>query len=210
MSTSTVIEVFGHILYTFTRGVTEHYNPDEPEFTFESFGYNSLESTEREWYCHPVDDLIYQEYSEREATSLDYLAFCSFDVKITDACSTEETHEAVKQSKYQTIAWKRLRPSPLQTVFQSMYIGALISLLMAIFVGTIFTMELYLYLKTAHNCEYNTVNSTMCLRSNMLTKYLCPSSRKKLVLFFKMIVPISLGLLVVILWAYLVILIQHT
>ena len=91
-----------------------------------------------------------------------------------------------------------------------MYIGALISLLMAIFVGTIFTMELYLYLKTAHNCEYNTVNSTMCLRSNMLTKYLCPSSRKKLVLFFKMIVPISLGLLVVILWAYLVILIQHT
>ena len=163
MSTSTLIEVFGHILYSFTRGVTEHYNPDEPEFTFESFGYNPLESTGREWYCHPVDELIYQEYSDREATSIEYLLSCSFDVKVTDACSTEEneeTQEALKQSKDQTMAWKRLRPSPLQTVFQSMFIGALISLLMAIFVGTIFTMELYLFLKTAHNCEYNTVNST--------------------------------------------------
>ena len=163
MSTSTLIEVFGHILYSFTRGVTEHYNPDEPEFTAELFDYSPLKSTEREWYCHPVDEFIYQEYSDREATSLNYLASCSFDVKVTDACSTEEneeTQEALKQSKDQTMAWKRLRPSPLQTVFQSMYIGALISLLMAIFVGTIFTMELYLYLKTAHNCEYNTVNST--------------------------------------------------
>ena len=82
MSTSTLIEVFGHILYSFTRGVTEHYNPEEPEFTFESFGYSPLESTGREWYCHPVDELIYQEYSDREATSLDYLASCSFDVKV--------------------------------------------------------------------------------------------------------------------------------
>ena len=163
MSTKTLLEVFGQILYRLTRGVTEHYNPDEPEFTAEFFGYNSLESTGREWYCHPVDELIYQEYSDREATSIEYLVSCSFDVKVTDACSTEEneeTQEALKQSKDQTMAWKRLRPSPLQTVFQSMYIGALISLLMAIFVGTIFTMELYLYLKTAHNCEYNTVNST--------------------------------------------------
>ena len=294
MSTSTLIEVFGHILYSFTRGVTEHYNSDEPEFTFESFGYRPLESTGREWYCHPVDELIYQEYSDREATSIEYPVSCSFDVKVTDACSTEEneeTQEALKQSKDQTMAWKRLRPSPLQTVFQSMYIGALISLLMAIFVGTIFTMELYLFLKTAHNCEYNTVNSTsiqiqwirsvsdiiacsfnyfwffilvlflfrpfqlmgirrklflvclityaldtiyrlalqglgvshshisyplriplnafffsnQCLQFYILTKYLCPSSRKKLVLFFKMIVPSSLGLLVVILWANLII-----
>ena len=163
MSTKTLLEVFGQILYRLTRGVTEHYNPDEPEFTAEFFGYNSLESTGREWYCHPVDELIYQEYSDRESTSIEYLLSCSFDVKVTDACSTEEneeTQEALKQSKDQTMAWKRLRPSPLQTVFQSIYVGALISLLMAIFVGTIFTMELYLYLKTAHNCEYNTVNST--------------------------------------------------
>ena len=41
MSSSTVIDVFGHILYSFTRGVTEHYNPDEPEFT-DSDSFNLL------------------------------------------------------------------------------------------------------------------------------------------------------------------------
>ena len=164
MSTSTLIEVFGHILYSFTRGVTEHYNPDEPEFTVESFGYSPLERTGREWYCDPVDELIYQEYTDREATSLDYLpASFNFDVvTLTDACSTEENDETQEthQNENESMAWKRLRPSVVHTVFQSMYIGALISLLMAIIVGTSFMMELYLVLKTAHNCEYNTVNST--------------------------------------------------
>ena len=28
MSGSTLIEVFGHIVFSFTRGVTEHYNPE--------------------------------------------------------------------------------------------------------------------------------------------------------------------------------------
>ena len=49
MSSSTLIEVFGHILFSFTRGVTEHYNPQEPEYTAESFGYDPLQSTGREW-----------------------------------------------------------------------------------------------------------------------------------------------------------------
>ena len=64
MSSSTLIEVFGHIVYSFTRGVTEHYNPDEPEFTPESFGYDPLQSTGREWYYHPFDEFIFQEYSD--------------------------------------------------------------------------------------------------------------------------------------------------
>ena len=34
---STIAELFGHIRYSFTRDVTEHYNPNEPEFTAESF-----------------------------------------------------------------------------------------------------------------------------------------------------------------------------
>ena len=74
MSSSTLIEVFGNIVFSFTRGVTEHYNPEEPEFTAESFGCNPLESTGREWDYQPVDDLIYQEYTNREATSWDYVA----------------------------------------------------------------------------------------------------------------------------------------
>ena len=54
MSGSTLIEVFGDIVFTFTRSVTEHYNPEEPEFTAGSFAYDHLQSTGREWYYHPV------------------------------------------------------------------------------------------------------------------------------------------------------------
>jgi len=64
--------VFGPIVFSFTRGVAEHYNPEEPEFTAESFGYDPLHSTGREWYYHPVDELIYQEYSERDVTGSNY------------------------------------------------------------------------------------------------------------------------------------------
>ena len=75
MSSSTLIEVFGHIVFSFTRGVIEHYNPEEPEYTAESFGYSSLESTGQEWYRRgdPDEECIYQEYSDREATTLDFI-----------------------------------------------------------------------------------------------------------------------------------------
>ena len=118
MSRSTLMEVFGHILFSFTRGVTEHYNPQEPEYTAKSFGYDPLQSTGREWYYHPVDELIYQEYSDREATSLDYLAFNHPDIRVTNACSTEENEETQEdqQDEDRAMAWKRLRPSALRTV----------------------------------------------------------------------------------------------
>ena len=93
MSSSTLIEVFGHIVFSFTRGVTEHYHPEEPEFTAESFGYNPLENTGREWYCHPVDELIYQEYSDKEATSSGYLASSRPDVRVINACLAEDKEE---------------------------------------------------------------------------------------------------------------------
>ena len=62
-------EVVGQFLFSFTRGVTEHYNPEDPEFTAEFFGYDPLESTGREWHYQPVDELIYQEYSDRDSTT---------------------------------------------------------------------------------------------------------------------------------------------
>ena len=155
MSGSTLVEVFGHFLVSFTRGVTEHYNPEEPEFTAEDFGYNPLESTGREWYRHPVDELIYQEYSDRVATNWDYLASSSLNVRITNACSpdNEETTED-QQDEDRAMAWKPLRPSLLLSVFKSMYIGALISLLTAIFLGTVYVMISYLCYKTMHSCEF--------------------------------------------------------
>ena len=156
-----VIEVFGHIVTNFTRGVTEHYNPEEPEFIEESFGYNSLESAGRAWYCHPVDELIYQEYSDREATSLNYLASSSLDVKVIDACSTEENEQTQEDQRDEdrAMAWKRLRPSALHTVCKSMYIGALISLLTSLFIGTIYMMVTYVSFKTVHNCQFYPMNS---------------------------------------------------
>ena len=101
MICSTLREIFGRIVFSFTRGVTEHYNPEEPEFTAESFGYNPLESTGREWYYRPVDEFIYQEYVDREATSMDYLASRNLDVTIINACSTEADDNEKTQTKEQ-------------------------------------------------------------------------------------------------------------
>ncbi|KAL9956403.1 hypothetical protein ACROYT_G037876 [Oculina patagonica] len=156
MSSSTLIEVFGHIVFSFTRGVTEHYNPEEPEFTAESFGYDPLQSTGREWYYLPVDELIYQEYSDREVTNLDYLASNRLDVRVINACSPEENEETHddKQDEDMAMAWKRLRPSALRTVCKSMYIGALISLLTATIIGSVYMLIIYLCLKTISNCEF--------------------------------------------------------
>ena len=48
-SSRTLLEMFGHIVFSFTRDVAQHYNTDEPEFTPELFGYNAFERTGRKW-----------------------------------------------------------------------------------------------------------------------------------------------------------------
>ena len=155
MSSSTLMEIFGHIVFRFTREVTEHYNPQEPEFTAESFGYDPLHSTGREWNYLPVDELIYQEYSDREATS--YLASSHLHIRVINACSieeNEETHED-QQNEDRAMAWKRLRPSALRTVCKSMYIGALISLLTATIIGSVYLLITYLSYKTKLACHFS-------------------------------------------------------
>ena len=149
MSSSTLIEVFGHMVFSFTRGVTEHYNPEEAE----SFGYNPLESTGREWYYHPVDEVIYQEYSDREATSSDYLVSRRLDVSVINA-SSPEVNEDTQEDEDSAMAWKRLRPSALRTVCKSMYTGSLISVLAASAIGTIYMLISYLCHKTFHDCQF--------------------------------------------------------
>jgi len=135
MSSSRLLEVFGHIVFSFTRGVTERYNPQEPEYTPESFGFSPLESTGREWYRHgdPDEECIYQEYSDREATTLDFIRSSRINASLIDASLPEENEETQEdqQDEDRAMAWKRLRPSALRTVCKSMYIGALISLLTA-------------------------------------------------------------------------------
>ena len=151
-----LIEVFGQIVFSFTRGVTEHYNPEEPESM--AFGYDPLQGTGLEWNYQPVEEVTYQEYSEREATSLDYLMACSPKVRIINACSSddnEETHENNSQDdEDRAMAWKRLRPSALHTAWKSMYFGASISLLTATVIGSLYILISFLLYKTVNNCEF--------------------------------------------------------
>ena len=157
-------EVVGQFLFSFTRGATEHYNPKEPEFTAEFFGYDPLESTGREWHCQPVDELIYQEYSDREATTWDYLGSSSLEINVINGCSPDE-ETAEHEEDDRAMAWKRLRPSALCTVGKSMYIGALISLLVATFLGTIHTLISYASFKSlylsCHNHSDNSLSTQM-------------------------------------------------
>lgn len=160
MNSSTLLEFFGHVLFSFTRSVTDHCNPEEPEYTAESFGYNPLESTGREWYSRPVDEFIYQEYSDRELrTSFNYMATSSLNINVRDACSLEEPEndEAARKEEElrdAALAWKRLRPSVCRTIWKSMYIGALISLVAATIVGAVCTVVFYVSFMTINICQF--------------------------------------------------------
>ena len=156
MSSSTLLEVFGQLVFRFTRGVTEHYNPEEPEFTLESFGYDPLQSTGREWYYRPVDELIYQEYSDKEVTRSAFLASRRINSRLINACSPVENEEtaADQEDEDSAMAWKRLRPSFSQTVCKSLFIGALITFLAAIIIGIFFLLIVYVCFKTILNCAH--------------------------------------------------------
>ncbi|XP_067025264.1 uncharacterized protein [Acropora muricata] len=163
MSSRALLEMFSDIVFSFTRGVAEHYNPDEPEFTPELFGYNALESTGREWNFFPVDEMIYQEYSDRQDTTLDYLAASGFRARINDASLPNE-NEGIQESRPlveadTAMAWKRLRPSALATVCKSLYIGASISVLAATTIGALYSLLTYVGYQTLFNCEYRSGES---------------------------------------------------
>ena len=154
MSSNTLIEVFGQIVYRLTRNVTEHYNPEEPEFTTESFGYDPLLSTGREWNYEPVDELIYQEYSDREATNSNFFAYNNINVQVRNAFLPEDSEETREQNgKDEEMARKRLRPSFVQTVCKSMYIGALISFLSAVFIALFYLLISFVCYKTILHCQ---------------------------------------------------------
>ena len=160
MSSVPLIEAFGRILYGFTRGLTEHYNPEEPEYTAEILGYHPLESTGREWYYKPVKELIYQEYGEHRASPPSF----NLNIRIINASSTEEHDEPLQNDDTETaaaMAWKSFRPSIRHTISDSMFIGSLISLLSAISIGTIYIALTFLIYKTVMNCQYQQEKMTL-------------------------------------------------
>ena len=88
MAGRTCIEVFGHIIFSFTRSVSEQYSPKDSEYSQETLEYSLLQNTGREWYAQPVDKIIYQEYSNKEGTVDDFLpASCRVKAVFLDACS---------------------------------------------------------------------------------------------------------------------------
>ena len=73
MAGSTILELCGGFIFTLTRSVAEHFNPNEAEFDFETFRYDPLEKVGIEWNYYPVDELVYQEYSDTEAIRTGYM-----------------------------------------------------------------------------------------------------------------------------------------
>ena len=149
----TIAEFFGHLVFSFTRSVAEHYSFHEPENLSELFGYNALEDTGKEWYSAPVDEVIYQEYSNSEATAMDYLTRSNPNVTLIDACSTENNVETQETREDTAMAWKRLRPSIFRTVSSSLYFGFFISVLSATVIGTLSIVVYYLSYQTFLNCK---------------------------------------------------------
>ena len=139
------------ILHEESQNTTTHKNLNTCQ--------SPLESTGQEWYRHgdPDEECIYQEYSEREVTTLDFIRSSRINASLIDASLPEENEETQKdqQDKDRTMAWKPLRPSALRTVCKSMYIEALISLLTAIIMGSLYILSCYLSFTTANNCEFH-------------------------------------------------------
>ncbi|XP_068744530.1 uncharacterized protein [Montipora capricornis] len=163
MAGRTCIEVFGHIIFSFTRSVSEQYSPKDSEHSQETLEYSLLQNTGREWYAQPVDKIIYQEYSNKEGTVDDFLpASCRRKAVFLDACSPTniaEQNEKQEADLHGAMSWKQLRPSALRTVCKATVIGASISLLSAIAIGMLFTMVSYLVYKTYLNCYFQPKNS---------------------------------------------------
>ena len=138
------VEVCGKIIYNFTKSVAEHYNFDEAEHASDLFGYSPLEDRGTEWYCQPVGEVIYQEYRNVEATTGDYLTSGPrINARLIDASSTEDNEETPLVTEDRAMAWKRLRPSILRTMWNSLLFGFLMSILAA---GVVGMLSIFLFL----------------------------------------------------------------
>ena len=155
MLSDTFAELFGNIVFNFTRSVAESYNLGEGNDVGNTIGYNPLERTGKEWYAQHTGELIYQEYSNSKATSADYLTSRrSLRVQLINASSTlVTTHTPEHTPEARDMAWKRLRPSISRTMLNSLCYGFLISVLSATVCGMVSFTVYYFCYQTLLNCE---------------------------------------------------------
>ena len=148
----TVVEFFSHVIFSFTKSVAERSNFDETEHNLEFFGYDPLDDTGREWYCQPVDELIYQEFSDKHVSTYDYLPSSKIRARFSNACSTEETEPMEAERNDRPMAWKQLRPSVVGTVCKSLHIAFFISVLSAFSIGIVSILIYYVSFQTQLTC----------------------------------------------------------
>ena len=157
----TLAELFGNIAFNFTRSVAERYDFGERDDVVNMIGYNPLEDTGKEWYAQRTGEVIYQEYSNKKATSADYLTNrWSPRAQLIDASSTSATtHTPELSPEARDMAWKRLRPSMSRTMFNSLCYGFLISVLSATVFGMVSFTVYYFCYQTQLNCKYHSKES---------------------------------------------------
>ena len=153
---STLVEICGGIIFSFTRSVAEHVNSNEADFTPQS-GYDLLQNTGLEWYYQPVDELICQEYSDGEVTRTAYLRSTNLNydqARLINACSTENTEDNTEEdTQDRAMAWKRLRPSFVCSIWKSLYFGFFISVLSSAIIGIFSIFIYYIYYQTVLICQ---------------------------------------------------------
>ena len=157
MLSHTFVELFGNIVFNFTRSVAERYDLGENDDVANTIGYNALEDTGKEWYAQHTGELIYQEYGNRKATPADYLTSRgSLRAQLIDASSTTATtHTPESSPEARDMAWKRLRPSINRTVLNSLCYGFLISVLSATVFGVVSFTVYYFCYQTKLICEHH-------------------------------------------------------
>ena len=154
---SALVEVCGSIIVGLTRGVAEHYNPNDTEFDPETFGFYPLETTGLEWVISSDEELIFQEYGDREiGRSAGNIFYDNVQPRLIDACSPDDQLKEDRTNEDQRVnrimEWKQFRPSILSTLWNSMYFGFLISLLSAVLIGAFSILVYYLSYQTILVC----------------------------------------------------------
>lgn len=118
---SALVEVCGSIIFGLTRGVAEHYNPNDTEVDPETFGFYPLERTGLEWVINPDEELIFQEYGDRKISrSAANISYHTVQARLTDACSPDDQLGEDRTNKDQQVnrimEWNQFRPSILSTL----------------------------------------------------------------------------------------------
>ena len=97
-----------------------------------------------------------QEYSPPSDEDYDLMSVGNSRVRyrLIDASSPDEDEDE-QQDENDEMAWRRFRPFVLRTVCQSMYTGALISLLSAVILGLLYITIAYVSYETTRNCQFH-------------------------------------------------------